>query len=126
MLEHSELKEACPHTRNQRPCLPKVNFEVTVCEQEVHGIQGSWGASQVRHSTSFSSKPNSCLDASLARDDTAEGAVLLCGLVPLLTSEGVSGSPGAGEFTHPPLERLVTSRVSFCHLLVGTGVVEES
>lgn len=86
-----EWKETCSHTRNWSRCLPKLNL---VGGQEVHSIWGSWGTSQMRHSRSFSSRPNLCRDASLARGGMAEGAVLLCGLVPLLKSEGILGHLG--------------------------------
>lgn len=42
----------------------------------------------MRHSRSFSPKPNLCLDASLARVGTAESIVLLCDLALLLKTEG--------------------------------------
>ena len=48
----------------------------------------------MRHSRSFSSKSNLCLDASLGRKGPVRSAVLLCGLVPLLKSEGVEGHLG--------------------------------
>lgn len=89
--ECSELKDNSLHTKSWKSCLLKLNLEVALCGQEAHSILGPWGTSQVRHSRSFSSKPNLCLDANLARVGTAEGAVLLCGLVSLLKTEGILG-----------------------------------
>lgn len=73
------------------------------------------------HSQSFSSKPNLCLDASLPRGGTEEGAVFLCGPGPLLQAAGGSGPCGAAEFACQPPEHLVTSRASFHHLH-GRGI----
>lgn len=49
---------------------------------------------ELGHARSLSSKPNFCLDVSLATEGTAEDAVLLYGLVPFLKTEGFLGHLG--------------------------------
>ena len=91
-----------------RGCLPKLNFKVTVWEQEVHSVWDSWSTSQMRHSRSFSAKSNLCLDASLGRKGTVRSAVLLVWPCPSSQVGGGWGPPGAEEFPRQPLEQAFT------------------
>lgn len=64
----------------------------------------------MRHCRSFSSKPNLCLDASLARVGTAEGIILLCDLALLLKTEGFWATSGLR--VHRPATRACSDRRS--------------